>query len=52
MLQRLAVQYMRGYEGKPMSAWVKKGTLDYIKYMEGAYDRKHGLGNRYTTNIK
>ncbi len=47
MLQATAIQYLRGYEGKPMSAWVKKGTLSYKAYKEGESDRKKGLPNRY-----
>lgn len=27
MLQNIAIQYLRGYQGKPMSAWVKKVLL-------------------------
>jgi hypothetical protein len=48
ILQATAIQYLRGYEGKPMSAWVKRGTLSYKAYKEGEYDRKKGLPNRYT----
>lgn len=47
MLQRVAIQYMRGYEGKPMSSFVKKGSDEHKKYKEGQYDRKKGLPNRY-----
>jgi hypothetical protein len=47
MLQRVAIQYMRGYEGKVISVWVKKGTDEYIKYKEGESDRKNGLPHRY-----
>jgi len=47
MLQATAIQYLRGYEGKPISAWVKKGTLSYKAYKQGESDRKKGLPNRY-----
>lgn len=47
MLQRVAIQYLRGYEGKPMSKFVKKGSDEYRKYREGESDRKKGLPNRY-----
>jgi hypothetical protein len=45
MLQRVAIQYMRGYEGKSISAWVKRGSDEYTKYKEGESDRKNGLLN-------
>ncbi|WP_170234476.1 hypothetical protein [Bizionia saleffrena] len=47
MLQATAIQYLRGYEGKPISAWIKKGTLSYKAYKEGEIDKKKGLPNRY-----
>ncbi len=47
MLQRVAIQYLRGYEKKPMSKFVKKGSDEYKKYKEGEFDRKNGLPNRY-----
>ena len=50
MLQRVAIQYFRGYEDKPMSGFVKKGSDEYKKYKEGEYDRKNGLPNRYIKN--
>lgn len=47
MLQRVAIQYLRGYKGKPISAWVRKGSDEYKKYKEGEHDRKYNLPNRY-----
>lgn len=47
MLQRVAIQYIRGYEGKPMSKFVKKGSDEHNKYKEGKSDREKGLPNRY-----
>lgn len=47
MLQALYTQYQRGFTGKPMSAWVKKGSLSYTAYKEGQSDYKKNLPNRY-----
>jgi hypothetical protein len=47
MLQAMAIQYQRGYDGKPMSRWIKRGTLSYKAYKEGESDRKKGLPHRY-----
>jgi hypothetical protein len=46
MLQRVAIQYLRAYEGKPMSKFVKRGSDEYKKYKEGEYDRKNDLPNK------
>jgi hypothetical protein len=35
----------RRYGGKPISAWVKRGSDEYTKYKEGESDRKNGLLN-------
>ena len=51
MLQRVAIQYLRGYEGKPMSKFVKKDSDEYKRYKEGEFDRKKGLPNRYIKAI-
>lgn len=47
MLQRVAIQYLRGYEGKPISKFVRIGSDEYNKYKEGEYDRINNLPNRY-----
>lgn len=47
MLQRIVIQYLRGYEGKPISKFVNKGSDEYKKYKERESDRKNNLPNRY-----
>ncbi len=43
MLQANVVQYMWGYEGKPISAWVKRNSIQYKAYMRGKSDKKKNL---------
>lgn len=40
MLQRVAIQCLRGFKGNPISAWVKSGSDEFKKYREGVHDRK------------
>ena len=47
MLARDALQYLRGLNGLPMSAWVRRGSQEHRRYNQGAFDRKTGRGNRY-----
>ena len=47
MLQNMYIAYLRGYEGKPKSKYIKRGTLLDKMYNEGKHDRKKKLPNRY-----
>lgn len=50
MLQSMYITYLRGFEGKPMQGYIKKGTILYKMYFLGKNDRQNNLSNRYDTN--
>jgi len=47
MLQSMYISYERGFEGKPIQGFARRGTLLYKVYYEGVSDRKNDLPNRY-----
>ena len=47
MMQNMANNYIRGYEGKPIYAGSPRGSLLYKMYHEGKRDRKRGYDEKY-----
>ena len=50
MLQSMYITYLRGYDGKPIQGYIKKGTILYKMYLSGKKDKQNNLPNRYITN--
>jgi len=43
----MVISYLRGFDGKTIQGFAKKGSLLYKMYYEGVSDRKNNLPNRY-----